>query len=322
MKTHGLPGRIHLFGTPGEEGHDGGKIKLLQAGAYDDISVTLISHPGILHNSALVRTTAFCRLEVEYFGKAAHGAASPWEGINALDALVNAYNAVSMLRQQTMPGDIIGMHITHGGSAPNIIHAYAAGAFVLRSQTAKRLGDLKGKVEACLRAGAEATGARVSIKVVEGYKDHVPNIPLAASYTSYFTTMPEPPPPRMSSPTASHFTYIAASTDQGDLSYALPSINASFSIEPPPEGGGPHSRGFEAAAGTRGAFERALRVGVALAGTAVDVLASPKLLVRIREAWEKDMQKARPTMRVTADGEDISQVELHYVMGKSRDSNQ
>lgn len=163
MKKHNLPGKILLFGTPGEEGTGGGKIRLLEAGAYKDVDISLISHPGILNNSPFVRTTAFARLEIEYFGRAAHAANSPWLGINALDALVVAYNAISALRQQTMPSDVIGISITNGGAAPNVIHAYAAGVVVIRATTSHRLEELQEKVRSCVHAGAVATGAREEV---------------------------------------------------------------------------------------------------------------------------------------------------------------
>jgi len=88
MTEFSIPGEVVLFGTPAEEG-GGGKIKLLEAGAYTDhnVDISLISHPGPAHNAALVRTTAYKQFQVEYFGKEAHAAAMPWEGINALDAL-------------------------------------------------------------------------------------------------------------------------------------------------------------------------------------------------------------------------------------------
>ena len=102
----------------------GGKIKLLEAGAYKDnnVDISLISHPSTEPDGALMRTAAYQTFKVEYFGKEAHAAAQPWIGINALDALITAYNAISVLRQQTQPGDIIQGHITNGGLRPNIIH--------------------------------------------------------------------------------------------------------------------------------------------------------------------------------------------------------
>jgi metal-dependent amidase/aminoacylase/carboxypeptidase family protein len=298
MKRHSLSGKAVLLGTPGEEGWGGGKIRLLERGAYKGIDVSLISHPGILHNSALVRTTAFCRLEVAYSGRAAHAAKDPWRGINALDALVVSYNAVSALRQQTMPGDVIGLAITDGGGdATNLIHAYAACVCVLRARSAYRLRDLQDKVAACFRAGAEATGARVEITVTQGYDDHVPNRVLAASYARYWHQLPDLPDPPMPPPSCgagdeplfTAFTRIMSSTDQGNISYAMPSVNASFAIPPGPLAGQPHSPDFEVASGTKDAFLRALRVGKALAGTAVDVLTKEGLLDEIKSQWRRDM---------------------------------
>lgn len=77
--------------------------------------MSLISHPGIVADSAIMRTAAYSSFKVEYHGKEAHAAAAPWEGVNALDALITAYNGLAVLRQQTQPGDIIQGQITNGG---------------------------------------------------------------------------------------------------------------------------------------------------------------------------------------------------------------
>ncbi|CAG9982770.1 unnamed protein product [Clonostachys byssicola] len=289
MQTHHIGGKVVVFGTPAEEGGGGGKIKLLDAGAYDDVDVSIISHPGILNNSPMVRTTAYTRLSVSYIGRAAHAANSPWLGVNALDALIVAYNSISVLRQQLRPDDIVGLQITDGGNKPNVIHENAAGVAVLRATSLSRLYELQQKVEACFLAGAQATGAQVSIEVTPGYHDHIPNRILADSWRKYWQALPDPPGPPL--PPPGQFTWVKASTDQGNLSYALPSMNVSFAIPPGPDGGQPHSPDFEKASGTRGAFERAMRVAKAMAGTAVDVCATPGLLDQIKEQWKQDMAK-------------------------------
>ncbi|KAI9157999.1 Peptidase M18 domain-containing protein [Paramyrothecium foliicola] len=288
LRRHHLPGKIHLVGTPAEEG-GGGKIRCLEAGAYKDVDITIISHPGILNNSPMVRTTAFVHLNVVYHGRAAHAANSPWMGINALDALVIAYNAISALRQQTRPDDIIGLQITNGGNKPNVIHEQAAGVAVLRAASASRLQELQQKVEACFRAGAEATGAKVEIEIVPGYLDHVPNRVLAASYRKYWEALPDVPNPPL--PPPGQLTWVKASTDQGNLSYALPSMNVSFAIPPGAAFGQPHSPDFEKASGTRGAFDRAVRVAKAMAGTATYVCATPGMLAEVQEQWRRDMKE-------------------------------
>ncbi|KAG5963415.1 hypothetical protein E4U57_006277 [Claviceps arundinis] len=286
MSRRHLPGKIKIIGTPAEEG-GGGKIRCLEAGAYRDTDVSLISHPGTLHNSPLVRTTAFTHLNVSYHGRAAHAANSPWLGVNALDALVIAYNAISVLRQQTRPDDVIGLQITNGGNKPNVIHEYASGVAVLRSASAAWLQELQRKVEACFQAGAEATGARLSVEVRPGYMDHVPNRVLAARFRQHWQNLPHPPYPPLPAPDQP--TWVKASTDQGNLSYALPSMNVSFAIPPGPQSGQPHSPDFEKAAGTRGAFDRAMRVAKAMTGAALDIYSMPNLLSQIQEQWKLDV---------------------------------
>lgn len=295
MQRYQLRGKVVLFGTPAEEG-GGGKIRLLEAGAYRDheVDISLISHPGILHDSALVHTTGYTRFKAEFFGREAHAATSPWMGINALDALVIAYNGLSVLRQQTMPGDIIQGYITDGGSAPQIIPGYAAGTFVVRANppsslySPSRLCELRKKVEACFRAGAEATGARLKVTVEEAYAEHVPNRILASSYARYWNALDPPNPGSIDKD-----IHIGASTDQGDVSHAIPSLNASFSIPPGPGATGPHSPGFEKASGTKDAFQRCLRTGKALAGTAVDILTIQGLLDKVVDEWKKDMEDSQ-----------------------------
>ncbi|KAI0454792.1 hypothetical protein F5B21DRAFT_226595 [Xylaria acuta] len=289
-----LGGKVVLFGTPAEEG-GGGKIKLLQAGAYRDhkVDINLLSHPGITGNHAYMRTSAYTAFKVEYFGREAHAAANPWLGINALDALITAYNAVSVLRQQTMPGDVVQGNITDGGVRPNIIHAYTAGSFVVRANTQARLSELRKKVDACFEAGATATGATLKVTPVQSYADHVPNRLLADRYREHFNEL-SPPDPISTNPEVDEIEgRTMASTDQGNISYAMPSLNVGFSIPAGPGGAGPHNPGFAKAAGTRLAFENCLRVGKAMAAVGVDVLGDLDLLDRVKREWEEDVQQQK-----------------------------
>ncbi|GAP83007.1 putative peptidase m20 [Rosellinia necatrix] len=292
-------GRVVLFGTPAEEG-GGGKIRLLEAGAYRDhqVDINLLSHPGITKNHALMRTSAYTAFRAEYVGREAHAAANPWLGINALDALITAYNALSVLRQQTMPGDVIQGNITDGGVRPNIIHAYAAGNFVVRADTQARLRELKTKVDACFAAGAVATGATLTMSPVQSYADHVPNRPLGDRYRRHFNRLSSPPDLIPDNPGVDEIEgRTMASTDQGNISYAMPSLNVGFSIPAGPGGAGPHNPGFAEAAGTKIAFENCLRVGKAMAAVAVDVLADPDLLDKVKKEWEQDIRQSMASSR-------------------------
>lgn len=271
----------------------GGKIRLLKAGAYSDhkVDISLISHPGIVPDIALMRTSAYYRFKVEYFGREAHAAANPWLGINALDALITAYTNIAVLRQQTMAGDAIQGHITNGGATPNIIHAYSAGVFVVRADSNARLEELREKVNACFEAGALATGAKLKITPQGAYKDHVPNRPLAKPYTRAFNAL-DPPMKIVENPDVDEIRgKTQASTDQGDISYAMPSLSVGFSIRPGPGGQGPHNPEFADAAGTVDAYNRAARVGKGLAMVALEVCCTDGLLEDVKDYWKRAIKQ-------------------------------
>jgi metal-dependent amidase/aminoacylase/carboxypeptidase family protein len=181
--------------------------------------------------------------------------------------------------------------------APNIIHAYAAGVFVARANTQARLAELKAKVDACFRAGAAASGATLKMTPEGAYADHVPNRVLGASYARHFNALH----PEADIPLNQDVDEIKgeskASTDQGNISYAMPSLSPGFAIKPGPEGNGPHNPDFATAAGTRYAYERSLRVGKALAATAIDVLTQKGLLEEVKAEWRRDMKKQAPAGR-------------------------
>ncbi|UKZ86597.1 uncharacterized protein TrAFT101_002423 [Trichoderma asperellum] len=294
MKQYEAAGKVVLFGTPAEEG-GGGKIRLLKAGAFSDhnVDVSLISHPGITPDAALMRTTSYLQFKVECFGREAHAAANPWLGINALDALIAGYNNVSLLRQQIMPEDRIQGYITNGGVAPNIIHAYAAGIFVVRSDTQKRLDELKEKVYDCFRAGALAAGAKVTITERWGYQNHIPNRTMARSYTRYFNALEPPGRIAEDQDVDDGRGKSQASTDQGDISHAMPSLSPAFQLQPGPKGQGPHNPEFAEVAGTRDAYVRALRVAKGLAGVALDIVFTEGLLEEIKSEWKSVITRWR-----------------------------
>ncbi|XP_036869935.2 xaa-Arg dipeptidase isoform X3 [Manis javanica] len=95
------PVKVIVLGTPAEE-DGGGKIDLIEAGAFEDLDVVFMAHPS-QENAVYLPDVAEHDVTVKYYGKASHAAAYPWEGVNALDAAVLAYNNLSVLRQQMKP---------------------------------------------------------------------------------------------------------------------------------------------------------------------------------------------------------------------------
>ena len=153
--------RLTVLGTPAEERH-GGKVDLIDAGAFADVAAVVMIHPAV-GDVVDPHMVAVTHLEVSYQGRAAHAAAHPQLGINALDAFVQAYVNISTLRQQLSPTDKVHGIITAGGDAPNIIPAHTRSSWYVRATTRDRLDDLIARVRACFEAAAIATGCEVEI---------------------------------------------------------------------------------------------------------------------------------------------------------------
>ncbi|KAJ3547265.1 hypothetical protein NM208_g1601 [Fusarium decemcellulare] len=288
MRKEKLGGKVVLFGTPAEEG-GGGKIKLLDAGAYEDqkVDISLISHPGNGGDTAWMTTTAINRFEIEYTGKEAHAAAAPWEGINAQDAIVLAYDALGMLRQQTRRDEIIQGYIKSGGTRYNVIQAKATGMWALRANTVDGLTSLIERVHRCFKGAAIATGSKLNFtQLPYGYTEMRTNDVLARSYSTWFAELGGEPTPEDEAKAIQG----SASTDQGNISHKIPSISAGFGITydngTSPQTG-PHTAEFEVVAGTKRAFNQSLAVGKSLAGVALDVLTIDGYLDKVKENFKK-----------------------------------
>jgi Xaa-Arg dipeptidase len=170
LKKTKSPGRVRLLGCPAEEG-GGGKIKLIEAGAFTGVDAALMLHPtppvegrpsslaGISYGTCL----AAGRFRVRFRGKAAHAGAMPWMGVNALDAATLAYSAVGMLRQQILPTDRVNIVIRDGGSSSNIITDDTTVDVSTRSATTKQMKALSERVRKCFEGAALATGCTCEI---------------------------------------------------------------------------------------------------------------------------------------------------------------
>ena len=170
IKEMGIPGRLRILGTPAEEG-GGGKAKLIRAGAFeprDDVAASIMAHPitrhgiGNVPGLAALDLIASHKFRVEFRGKSAHAAGEPWNGTNALDAAVAAYNNISMLRQQIRPDERVHGVFEAGGTVPNVIPDYTRMNWYVRAPTTEQGEKLQTRVFACIDAAAAATGCTVN----------------------------------------------------------------------------------------------------------------------------------------------------------------
>ncbi|NXM68633.1 P20D2 protein, partial [Serilophus lunatus] len=270
--------QVTVLGTPAEE-QGGGKIDLIKAGAFDGLDVVFMAHPS-QENAAYLPDVAEHDVTVKYYGKASHAAAYPWEGVNALDAAVLAYNNLSVLRQQMKPTWRVHGVIKNGGVKPNIIPSYTELEFYLRAPSMKELSVLTEKVENCFKSAALATGCQVEIKGGENdYYNVLPNKSLQKIYKENGKKLGI----EFISEEAI-LNGLSGSTDFGNVTFVVPGLHPYFYIGSDALN---HTEQYTEAAGSQTAQFYALRTAKALAMTALDVIFKPGLLEEVRKDFRE-----------------------------------
>jgi amidohydrolase len=271
-----LPGRVRILGTPAEE-RGCGKELMARRGALDGVDAAMMMHPSSV-NLVTMPCVCLAELDVTYRGQAAHAAAMPERGINALDALVLAYQAVAALRQHIRPTERVHGIISDGGQAPNVVPERACGRFYVRAASQAELEPLKSRVEGCFRAGAAATGAELELTWgAADYLDIRFNAPLAESFKSNAEQLGREFFPIDKLPAS-----LQGSTDMGNVSHRVPSIHPMLASAP--LHCTIHNPEFEKWAGSETGDQAALDGAKALAMTAIDYLSDADLRARTR-AW-------------------------------------
>jgi amidohydrolase len=272
-------GSIVVIGTPAEENY-GGKIVMARKGAFDDLEAAILVHPDSV-DIAVVPAIACQQMNVEFFGKAAHASANPAAGINALDAMVLAFNNINALRQQIRSDARIHGIITDGGQAANIIPAHTAGEFYVRAADDAYLDELLEKVLNCFVGAALATGARLEYKPDElRYASMRSNITLAQLYADNMRVVGREV--MLAEPAASTSLF---STDMGNVSQRTAAIHAMVAIAPP--GISPHTAEFAAVAGADSGFKGMNDAAKAVAMTVVDLLSNKETMQKVRTEFQQ-----------------------------------
>jgi amidohydrolase len=230
-----LGGRLAVLGTPAEEG-GGGKVFMIERGAFAGVDAAMMVHPASA-DLRTMQTLAIQQLMVRYQGLAAHAAAAPWSGANALDAAVLGYVNVAALRQHIRPDERVHGIFTKGGDKPNIVPDHTEAHWYVRAANRERLAELKGRVLGCLEAGSHAAGCSMAPEWLDPpYDNMVDNLPLLDAYSANAGLVGRLPVD------ASPGTGIAGSTDMGNVSHVVPSIHPM--IQAAPAGVAIHTEAF------------------------------------------------------------------------------
>ena len=269
-----LPGRVRYLGTPAEERH-GGKEIMAREGAFEGVDAAMMIHPSNL-DLATMPCIAIAEVEVVFRGRAAHAAAMPHRGLNALDAVVTAYQSIAQLRQHIRQTERIHGIITEGGLAANIVPERAACRFYVRAADVHELSPLKKRVQACFEGAALATGCSADIHWGKAdYLDLKTNWPMAEAFARNAGTLgrefasPKTIPPG-----------FAGSTDMGNVSHRVPSIHPMLAVAPP--GVIIHNAEFARWAASDKGDAAVMDGAKALAMTALDLMSDTNLLETVR----------------------------------------
>jgi amidohydrolase len=271
-----LRGRIVVLGTPAEEG-GGGKQLMADAGAFDGVDAAMMVHPAGLDLSGM-HTLAVRQLFADYEGVASHASAAPHEGRNALDAAVLGYVNVAALRQHIRPTERIHGIFTKAGDKPNIVPATAQAHWFVRSETLETLETLSERVDACLRAGATATGCTMTRREeAPRYAEVMHNEPMGDAYVANAA--------RLGRRVQDHRVVpgVVGSTDMGNVSQLVPSIHPMIGV--PPTDVAIHTAEFERWAGSDHGHRAVIDGAKTLAMTVVDLWLDPDLMTRARTAF-------------------------------------
>lgn len=261
---------VKVFGTPAEEG-GGGKIYMLDRGAFDGVHLAMMVHPAPVDMETM-HCLAVSHFDVSYTGKEAHASAFPEQGINAADALTVAQVAIGLLRQHARRTDQVHGIVTKGGEAPNIVPAHTAAKYYVRAKNLVELGEWEPRVHRCFEAGALAAGAKLEI---EPQSPPYSEMDDDREVRSLFRRNAEDL--GRTFPTGGLLN--GGSTDMANVSLAIPTIHPMIGIDS--RGAVNHQPEFTAACATPSADRAVVDGAVGMAWTAIDAATTEAVRSRL-----------------------------------------
>lgn len=274
-------GRVEVFGTPAEEAV-GGKVIMANAGIFDGVDAALGAHPGT--SEAVCPTVegsgqalACVLMRISFHGQAAHAAADPYNGINALNGVVELFNGINALRQHITQDARIHGIITHGGDVPNVVPHFAQAELFIRASTLAGMNALVDKVRRIAEGAALMTGSTVLVDMPEEPNfDMITNYSLAKRLGEHIEHVGMHLPQAKAEPGT-------GSTDWGNVSYVVPSVETSFPILDRVCTW--HSQDVVEAANSELGYARTLMVARAMALTGIDLIADPEFLSEVKDEF-------------------------------------
>jgi amidohydrolase len=274
-----LDGVLEIFGTPAEEctTEPGGKIRLIEAGAFEGVDACVMFHPWAA-TQLVGSDLAVAALDISFKGKAAHAAADPWRGANALDGVLLTYTNINALRQHVKSDVRIHGIITQGGDAANVVPDKASARFAVRSADKAYLEEVVARVEDCARGAAVATGTQVVVARLITLENTLPNDVLASIVRANLEA---------EGMEYEDGVFLPGSTDFGNLSQRVPALW--FMLKTHRSGIAWHSQDVADESVSDTAHSAMIQGAKVLAMSCLDLFLNPDLVRRAREEFENSL---------------------------------
>jgi aminobenzoyl-glutamate utilization protein B len=318
-----LPGTIRVFGTPAEE-IDAGKVFMLRDGAFEGTDVALSWHPDD-ENRIVNRTRlAIAVADVEFFGKSAHAAASPWLGRSALDALALFDHAMALMREHVKPTARIHRVVKEGGKVANVIPDHTKGQYWVRDATGDGVNDMLERLRKAADGAALATETRAKVTLLSATREPVPNDVLGKVLQEELERVGAPPfdardqqfaravQREVGAPEAGLSTAIVpygpahgntASSDIGEVSAAMPLVELGVATRPL---GTPAHQWSQTSCAAHPVGHKGMLVAAkVLAASALDLLRKPEAIRAAKEEFAKATRGKPYQSPLTADARPV-----------------
>jgi amidohydrolase len=256
---------------------------MVDAGIFEQVDAAMMIHPSNRNMLGRGALTAY-PLGIEFFGKAAHAAAAPDVGINALDAVLLMFSGINALRQHVRDDARIHGIIRHGGDAANIVPDYTSAELIVRAADTPYASEVVERVLACAEGAALATGARMEFKQTgPRYDARLPNSKMVALFKANLEAL------GLEAEIATGGERMGSS-DIGNVSQVVPTIHPYIAIGPEDLAG--HTNEFREAAASEAGHKGLLAAAKALAMTAIDLLAEPANLAEAKENFQSQKHES------------------------------
>ncbi|MFB0565686.1 MAG: amidohydrolase [Candidatus Aminicenantaceae bacterium] len=312
MEKRELKGTIKLFGCPAEETVVG-KVFMARDGVFDGLSCCIQWHPSTENSVSLESSNAMNQFRLEFFGKTAHAAGDPWQGISALDAVELTNVGLNYLREHLKPTARIHYVINNGGGAPNVVPDYAQAWYYVRDIDREHVENDFERVLKIIKGAALMTGTKYKIHFISGVHEMLPNRTGNEVVYSNLLLVGSPQFSEKEQEFAGKIqeslgieekgletdiepfklpdrSWGSGSTDVAEVSWLTPTTSLGIAYKP--IGAPGHHWSSVACSGMSVGHKCLLTAAKVMVASGVDFLTHPKIIQKMRKEWmEKKMGK-------------------------------